>query len=135
MSEPVFCSQCGQRLRKRRIGHDPVERHCCEACGYVHYDNPVILVSCFAIWEGKALWMRRRTEPYAGLWAIPSGFMETGDSPQEAAAREVLEETGARVDLHRMELHTVGTLVDINQVYLVFRAPLIAPHNPLSSAL
>ncbi len=36
-------------------------------------------------------------------------------------------ETTARVDIDNMELHTVGTLVDINQVYLVFRAPLIEP--------
>lgn len=119
-----YCSECGSGVVKKKLAGDSVPRYHCDSCGRTHYQNPVILVSCYALRGKKALWIKRRTEPYAGLWAIPSGYMEQDESPQQAAAREVYEETGARVDIDRMELHTVGTIVDINQVYLVFRAPL-----------
>ena len=122
-----YCIGCGHRVSKKQLPDDDVPRYHCDACGHTHYQNPVILVSCFAIWEDKVLWIKRGTDPYAGLWAVPSGFMEENETPQQAAAREVFEETTARVDIDKMELHTVGTLVDINQVYLVFRAPLIEP--------
>lgn len=122
-----YCIQCGGPVAKKQLPGDEIPRHHCDACGHTHYTNPVILVSCFAIWEDKVLWIKRGTDPYAGLWAVPSGFMEENETPQQAAAREVFEETTARVDIDKMELHTVGTLVDINQVYLVFRAPLIEP--------
>ncbi len=105
----------------------PIPRYTCSACARVHYQNPIILVSCFALWEKKVLWIKRATEPDKGLWATPSGYLEQGETPQAGAAREVEEETGATVDIDAMELHTVGTIVDINQVYLVFRAPLLSP--------
>lgn len=122
-----FCIRCGGTLEKQVLDGEDVPRHHCNSCGYTHYQTPTILVACFAIWETKALWIKRKTEPYAGLWEMPSGFMEQNESPQQAAAREVYEETRAVVDIDKMELHTVGTIVDINQVYLVFRAPLKAP--------
>jgi ADP-ribose pyrophosphatase YjhB (NUDIX family) len=122
-----YCSECGSPIEKKELPDDPVPRYHCDSCKTTHYQNPIILVSCFAIWQDKALWIKRKTEPFAGLWAVPSGFMEENETPQQAAAREVFEETRARVNLAEMELHTVGTLVDINQIYLVFRAPLLEP--------
>jgi 8-oxo-dGTP diphosphatase len=43
--------------------------------------------------------VRRKFEPYAGLWSLPAGFMEYGESPERTARREVLEETGYRISL------------------------------------
>lgn len=128
-----FCSECGSQIKRKNVGGDSIERYHCESCGKTHYQNPVILVSCYCIWGKKVLWMKRKTEPYKGLWAVPSGYMEENETPQAAAAREVFEETGASVDIDRMELHTVGTILDINQVYLVFRAPLLSPACSVSA--
>ncbi len=70
----------------------------CDACQFIAYDNPKILVACIASWQDKVLWMKRATEPQRGYWAIPSGFMESGETPEQAAARELHEETRAHID-------------------------------------
>lgn len=96
----------------------------CSACGYVHYENPKILVSCLAWWGDKVLWMRRANEPYRGLWSIPCGFMERGETLAAAAARELCEETGVVIAPESLSLYVLGSLTWMNQVYVVFRAPL-----------
>ncbi len=123
-----FCSQCGHPVELKQISGDHQARMQCtnDACGMVHYQNPKILVSCFATWEDKVLVMKRGTEPFVGKWAIPSGFMENDETLQEAAARELFEETHAKVDIDKMELYTIGSLIQMNQIYVVFRAPLLS---------
>lgn len=49
--------------------------------------------------DGRLLLVRRGTEPGRGLWSVPGGRVETGESAREATAREVLEETGLRVEV------------------------------------
>ncbi|NIB42673.1 NUDIX hydrolase [Pseudomaricurvus alkylphenolicus] len=122
-----FCSECGNRVEKRVIGHDPQLRFQCTHCGKVHYQNPKVLVSCHATWEDKVLWMRRGTEPFKGLWTAPSGFVEEDESLLEATARELYEETRAKVDMSRMNLWLVGNLMPMNQIYMVYHAPLLSP--------
>ncbi|NNC55315.1 MAG: NUDIX hydrolase [Pseudomonadales bacterium] len=122
-----FCSDCGAPVEKRRCEIDNRERFYCKSCDTVHYQNPKILVSCYATWEDKILWIRRNTEPCKGLWSAPSGFLEEGEDLETAAARELYEETQARIDSTRMQLHMVGNLRAMNQIYIVYRAPLIKP--------
>jgi ADP-ribose pyrophosphatase YjhB (NUDIX family) len=122
-----FCSDCGGPIELKLTAGDPAPRHVCGQCHTIHYSNPKILVSCYAIWEGKPLWIRRAIAPYKGKWSAPSGFVEEGETLTEAAARELYEETGAIVETNHMELHMIGNLPGISQVYVVFRAPLAAP--------
>lgn len=122
-----FCSDCGGPVEPKYVEGDTTLRHVCKTCHQVHYTNPKILVSCYAIWQGKPLWIRRSTEPYKDKWAAPSGFVEVGETLAEAAARELYEETGGLVDPDRMALHMIGNLPGISQIYVVFRAPLVSP--------
>ncbi|MFN3920459.1 MAG: NUDIX domain-containing protein, partial [Methylohalobius sp.] len=73
------------------------ERFVCEACGTIHYLNPKIIAGCLPLWQGKILLCRRAIEPRYGLWTLPAGFMELGESLEEAAIRETWEEAGAKV--------------------------------------
>ena len=98
-------------------------RHICAACGAIHYENPKMVVGCIPEWDNKILLCRRAIEPKYGLWTLPAGFMENGETTGEGAARETLEEAGARVDL--LGLYSMISLPDINQVYLVYRARLL----------
>jgi len=96
----------------------------CTRCGYIHYENPKIVVGSLACWEDKVLLCRRAIEPRRGLWTLPSGFMENGETVEEGALRETREEACAEVELVR--LYTIFTIRHISQVYLLFLANLRA---------
>lgn len=119
-----FCSDCGAPVTMRIPDGDTLPRHVCTQCRRVHYDNPRILVSCLATLGNQALWMKRAQPPAAGLWSVPGGFMEQGETLQQAAARELFEETGIALDPATLKLYGIGSLVDINQVYVSFRGEL-----------
>jgi ADP-ribose pyrophosphatase YjhB (NUDIX family) len=113
---------------------DNLARHVCDDCGTIHYQNPKIVVGCIPEWEGRLLLCRRAIEPRYGLWTLPAGFMENGETVQQGAARETLEEAEARVEVG--PLYALFDLPHINQVYMLFRAQLRAPEfGPGSESL
>jgi ADP-ribose pyrophosphatase YjhB (NUDIX family) len=77
------------------------------------------------VWNEQVLLCRRAIEPRLGLWTLPAGFLENGESVVAGAARETLEEADARVDI--LDLHTLISLPQIHQVYMMFRARLVDP--------
>ena len=117
-----FCSQCGSPVSIRIPQGDNRERHVCDACGEIHYQNPKIVTGCIPEWQGQILLCRRGIEPRHGLWTIPAGFMENGETIEQAAMRETLEEACARVEIHG--LYAVFNIPHVNQVYMIFRAQL-----------
>jgi ADP-ribose pyrophosphatase YjhB (NUDIX family) len=118
-----YCSHCGDSVNIEIPAGDNRARHVCPSCGAIHYHNPKMVVGCIPEWEDKILLCRRAIEPKYGLWTLPAGFMENGETTAEGAARETLEEAGARVEM--LGLYSMISLPDINQVYLVFRARLL----------
>lgn len=100
-------------------------RHVCAECGTIHYQNPKIVVGCIPEWENQLLLCKRAIEPRYGLWTLPAGFMENGETVQQGAARETLEEAKAKVEVG--SLYALFNLPHINQVYMLFRARLLAP--------
>ena len=60
-------------------------------------ERPVVGVGGVIIENGRALLIRRGSEPLRGQWSIPGGTLELGESLQEGVARELLEETGLEV--------------------------------------
>jgi len=103
------------------------KRFVCAACGFIAYENPKILVGCIATWGQKVLFMKRGTEPRKGYWSIPTGFMEKGETPEEAVIRELAEETHAELVPESLQLYLIGSIPEISEVYLVYRAELKAP--------
>jgi ADP-ribose pyrophosphatase YjhB (NUDIX family)/GNAT superfamily N-acetyltransferase len=93
---------------ERRVVDDR-EREVCPSCGFIFYRNPVPAVGVVVALEGKLVLVRRRYEPRAGCWALPAGFMELGESAEDAAIRECHEETGllVRVD-HLLGVYSYG---------------------------
>ena len=96
---PKFCSECGAADMSLQIPPgDERTRAMCGNCGYTEYQNPKPVVSCVVITENKRILLAKRAiEPRKGTWGIPQGFMEHGETTRQAAAREVVEETGAIV--------------------------------------
>ena len=120
-----FCRNCGSELSRRIPEGDTRARDVCDHCFAIHYENPKVVAGCVASWDGRVLLCRRAIEPRRGLWTLPAGFMENGETTSEAAARETWEEACARVDIDG--LYTLFNLPQINQIYLMFRARLCAP--------
>mgnify|MGYP001195388727 CR=1 FL=1 len=118
-----FCSNCAAPLARRVPPGDSLLRHVCDACGIIHYENPKMIVGCVAEWQGKVLLCRRAIEPRYGLWTVPAGFLENGETTAAGAQRETLEEANARVEID--DLFALYNLPHINQVYMLFRARLL----------
>ncbi|MCZ8123459.1 MAG: NUDIX hydrolase [Magnetospirillum sp.] len=102
---------------------DTRERLICGDCGFVHYDNPKIVVGAVAIWDERVLMCKRAIEPARGRWTIPAGYMELGETAEQGAAREALEEACARLEMG--PLIGVYSIPRIGQVQLIYRARLV----------
>ena len=118
-----FCSNCGAAVTLKIPPGDSLPRHVCDSCGMIHYQNPRMVVGCIAEWEDRILLCRRAIEPRYGLWTVPAGYMENGETTQAGAIRETLEEANARVEIGT--LYALYNIPHINQVYLLFRARLL----------
>ncbi len=122
-----FCPRCGTEVERRRPPGDERERHVCPGCGAVHYQNPKIVVGsvCCPRGDDRLLLCRRAIPPREGYWTIPAGYMELGESVEEAARREAWEEARARIELEG--LLAVYSVRRIDQVQLLYRARLLDP--------
>jgi ADP-ribose pyrophosphatase YjhB (NUDIX family) len=118
-----FCSNCGAPVALRIPPGDTLPRHVCDACNSIHYENPRMIVGCVAEWEGRVLLCRRGIEPRHGLWTVPAGFLENGETTVAGALRETLEEANARVEIDT--LFALYNIPHINQVYMLFRGRLL----------
>ena len=118
-----YCSHCGGEVVVRVPEGDNRPRHVCNRCERIHYLNPKVVVGSIPLWEDRVLLCRRAIEPRYGLWTLPAGFMENGETTQEGAARETLEEANARVEV--AGLYSLFNLPHIDQVYMLFRSRLL----------
>ena len=99
---------------------DALQRWVCDQCGEIHYQNPKLIVGTVPEHQGKILLCRRAIEPRYGYWTLPAGFMENDETAGQAALRETLEESGARVELGVP--FTLISVPRVNQVHLYYRA-------------
>jgi 8-oxo-dGTP diphosphatase len=104
IQEPInFCPRCGapviQAQRDGRI------RPVCPSCGWIYFADPKVAVAILIRKDDQILLVRRANDPKRGLWTLPAGFVDAGEDPVEAAAREALEETGLQVQ--------IGALLDV----------------------
>jgi ADP-ribose pyrophosphatase YjhB (NUDIX family) len=94
-----FCSRCGTALQFGPIAGEERDRLACQACGFIFYVNPRLVVTTLPITErGEVMLIRRGIAPGYDMWAQPGGFLEIDETVLEAAVRETLEETGLQVE-------------------------------------
>lgn len=118
-----YCSECGAPIHRTVPEGDNRIRDVCTRCATVHYQNPKIVVGCIPEWEDKVLLCRRAIEPRYGMWTLPAGFLENGETTWEGAARETAEEARARVEMG--DLYALFSLPHIDQVHLFYRCRLL----------
>ncbi len=117
------CRVCGTAVDYRVPADDNRERAVCTACGEIHYQNPINVVGTVPVWGDAVLLCRRNIEPRFGLWTLPAGFLELGESTAAGALRETIEEAGARIEMQG--LYTVLNVVRVGQVHLFYRARML----------
>ena len=88
---------------------DNRERLLCRDCGFIHYQNPVVVVGAVVTWnEGgtpadeRILLCRRAIEPRTGFWTLPAGYLELQETTEAGAIRETWEEALARISIDRL---------------------------------
>lgn len=108
-------------------GDDRVRR-ICTRCNFIDYVNPKIVAGSVVTKGDLILLCRRAIEPRKGFWTLPAGFMEEGESVEEAAMREAYEEACAGIHINR--LLAVYSVPRIAQVQIMFRAELVSDVAP-----
>lgn len=103
-----YCSYCGRQFNE--LEKFPRE---CGNCGTITYRNPLpVVVALVPVWtapasQAKTLVIKRNIEPAKGSYALPGGFIEFGETWQEAASRELKEEVGLDIPASKFKLWSV----------------------------
>ncbi|MDP8269556.1 MAG: NUDIX hydrolase [Candidatus Tenebribacter davisii] len=89
-----FCLKCGNKL-ELNTDHEGKIRPKCSECGWTFYKNPIPASACVIMNDkNEIVIIKRKFEPNAGDWALPSGYVEIDQTPAECAVDEMKEETG-----------------------------------------
>jgi ADP-ribose pyrophosphatase YjhB (NUDIX family) len=122
------CRECGCPVAYRLPDDgDTRERAICTACHTVHYENPLNVVGTVPVWGESGelvLLCKRNIEPRRGMWTLPAGFMELGETTAQGAARETQEEAGAQFEMQA--LFAIMNVARVGQVHLFYRAQLLS---------
>jgi 8-oxo-dGTP diphosphatase len=71
----------------------------CGGCGFVFYLGPKLVAGAIFELDGEVVLIQRDIEPGYGKWTFPGGFVERGERAEDAARREVLEESGLEIEV------------------------------------
>ena len=102
---------------------DDRPRLVCEGCGFVFYLNPKLVAGVIPVQDGRAVLLRRGIEPRRGAWTYPGGFVELGETVEEAACREAREEIG--IDVQIRSLLNVYSRVSAGVVVVIYLADIV----------
>ncbi|MGD0431826.1 MAG: NUDIX hydrolase [Acetobacteraceae bacterium] len=118
---------------ERRVPEgDDRERLICASCGHIDYQNPRIVVGTVVASDGKVLMCRRAIEPRRGFWTLPAGYLELGETLEEGAAREAMEEANAGISIDG--ILGLFSVARIGQMQVIFRGRFSGPGAPKFSA-
>lgn len=97
-----YCPGCGGELTTREI--EDRERYYCGICDQIIWQNPKPVAWMLVERDGEYLMVERGIDPDKGTWDIPGGFLELDESFEQAAVRELREETGVEIQAEEVEL-------------------------------
>lgn len=120
-----YCSQCASPVSQAIPEGDNRLRFVCNNCESIFYSNPKIVAGTLPVYQGKVLLCKRAIEPRYGLWTLPAGFLEEGESVRDGALRETLEEACAEVEIER--LFAITSVLHVDHIQMIYLATLPEP--------
>jgi ADP-ribose pyrophosphatase YjhB (NUDIX family) len=117
MSEPEYCPQCGGELGEKL--EDGRQRKYCASCDQIIYQNPKPVAAVAVVKDDELLMIKRGINPGKGKWSLPAGFLERDEAPEDAAVRELEEETGLKADAEDLEVLGVAFEERLPDQYVV----------------
>jgi 8-oxo-dGTP diphosphatase len=118
-----YCPVCGGTLENRLLKSEEPERLVCPGCQFVFYLDPKVVACVITEINGRIVMLRRGISPGVGLWVIPGGFVDAGESVTDAAARETWEEVRLKVAID--SLVGVYSYAGISSVIVVYEATVL----------
>jgi ADP-ribose pyrophosphatase YjhB (NUDIX family) len=129
LADVRFCPRCGESAEV-----EFPQRITCPHCGYAAYYNPKPVAAAIPVDDdGRVILLRRGFEPGQGLWTFPGGFVDLGESVEEAARREADEELGIAIEVER--LVGVYSSAEDRVVLIVYRARALGPPQTTPEAV
>jgi mutator protein MutT len=101
-SEYEFCPKCGGRLALELVKQGEPERLVCSKCRFIFFLDPKVAAGTIFRVDGKIVLARRAIDPGYGKWVFPGGFVDRGETVEDAARREAHEEVGVEVELREL---------------------------------
>ena len=111
MKKLIYCSQCSKKNSFSQI--DGEIRYHCSYCNTIHYQNPKPTATLICMKNDVILLVKRAFEPAKGEWSLPGGFIELGETPEDAAKRELKEET----NLDGKAIKLIGSCSHFNSIF------------------
>ncbi|MAZ61093.1 MAG: NUDIX hydrolase [Candidatus Marinimicrobia bacterium] len=111
MKKLIYCSQCSKK--NSYSNKDGEIRYHCKNCKSIHYQNPKPTATLICIKNDEILLVKRAFEPAKGEWSLPGGFIELGETPEDAAKRELKEET----NLDGEAVQLIGSCSHFNSIF------------------
>jgi NAD+ diphosphatase len=119
--EFTYCPQCAtplQRISQAEDGGDKVRLRC-PACDFTHWNNPTPVLAAVIEYNGQILLARNAAWAHK-MYALITGFMEAGETPEEGIAREIAEETN--LSTSALKLLGVYDFQRMNQIIIAYHA-------------
>lgn len=132
-SPPRYCPGCGEPLRLQYVAAEERERLVCSSCAEIFYVNPKVVAGVVPTRNGRVWLLRRAIQPQLGAWTFPAGFMEMGETVEQAARRETFEELHLDVNITR--LLSIYSRPESPTVLIVYLADALSEPTGGSEAL
>ncbi len=94
-----YCPCCASPLEPRIVKQGEPPRQACVSCEFILYLDPKVAAGCIAELDSGIVMVRRSIEPGYGKWVFPGGYVDRGEKVEEAACREMREESGVEVEV------------------------------------
>jgi ADP-ribose pyrophosphatase YjhB (NUDIX family) len=119
-----FCPRCGGDLEKRVVKATEPPRLVCQNCAFIFYQDPKVVAATVFTLEGGIILLKRGVEPALGKWVFPGGYVDRGESVQDAAVRETKEES--RLEVRLASLLNVYSYPGSPNIIVVYAAEVIS---------